>query len=78
MTVSFSGVRGVSTFQAIALKSGLSLFAKTGMRPNRMWTPSKMMALASHITGKTFKARDYNGAVAALAAWIDEFGGVSD
>ena len=78
MTVSFSGVRGVTTFQAITLKSALAMFAKHGMRINRMWTPRKMMALAAHITGKTFKARDYNGAIAALDSWIKEFGGVSD
>ena len=73
----FSGEAGVSTFVAISLKSGLKLFAKTGMKPNRLWSPKNMMAKASEITGKKFKARDYDGAVAALEEWIAENGRAS-
>jgi hypothetical protein len=62
---------GVNLFVAVSLKHGLSLYAKTGMKPNRMWTPKAMMAKASEITGKKFKARDYQGAIAALQAHID-------
>lgn len=59
-------------FQAVALASGLRLYAKTGMRPNRMWTPSAMIAKAREITGnKKLKARDYVGAADALKAWAD-------
>jgi len=74
----FSGTAGVNTFRAITLKSGLALYAKTGMKPNRMWSPKNMMALASEITGKKFKARDYQGAVDALAQWIEANGRASD
>lgn len=61
---------GVSLYVAVSLKHGIKLYAKTGMRPNRAWTPKAMMAKASEITGKKFKARDYAGAVAALEEWI--------
>lgn len=74
----FSGQAGVATFQASVIKSGLSLYAKTGMRPNRAYTPSAMMKMATHITGKKFKARDYMGAVDALDIWIKENGRASD
>lgn len=70
----FTGKAGVDTFIAISLKSGLSLYAKTGMRPNRMWTPKAMMAKASEITGQKFKARDYAGAIEALGTWIEANG----
>jgi hypothetical protein len=66
----FTGQAGVNTFAAITLKSGLKLYAKTGMKPNALWTPKNMMAKATQITGQKFKARDYMGAVAALEAWI--------
>ena len=72
--VTFVGKAGVSTYQAIVLKHGLILYANTGMRPNRAWTPKRMMALAAHITGKTFKARDYLGAATALERWLEENG----
>ena len=47
----FVGKSGVDTFRAIALRSGLSLYAKTGMKPNRAWTPTKMLKVAGTITG---------------------------
>jgi hypothetical protein len=74
----FTGKAGVSTFQALVLKQGLKLFAATGMKPNRQWTPSAMMKLAASITGKKFKARDYLGAVAELEKWIAENGATAD
>ena len=70
----FAGKAGVATYQALVLKSGLKLYAKAGIVPNRAWTPGRMMKLAAHITGKKFKARDYLGAVAALEAWLAENG----
>ena len=70
----FSGTRGVTTFQAIALKHGLLLYAKTGMKPNRAWTPSAMLKTAGHITGHTYKRGNYAGAVVDLERWIAEHG----
>ena len=70
----FVGKAGVATYRAIAIKHGLRLFAATGLRPNRSWTPSAMMKAASGITGRKYAARDYAGAVADLTAWIDANG----
>jgi hypothetical protein len=70
--MTFDGKEEVGFYQAVVLKSGLKLYAKTGIRPNRAWTPTAMMKLARSITGKPLKARDYEGAVAALQVWIDE------
>ncbi|QIV65883.1 hypothetical protein Cp1R7AA1_020 [Mesorhizobium phage Cp1R7A-A1] len=63
---------GVSVFQAITIKSALKLYAKTGIKANRAYTPTNMMAMAKKITGKKLAARDYMGGVAALESWIEE------
>lgn len=59
---------GVARYQALVCKQGLKA-CKIGMRLNRAYTPKNLMALASRITGQTFKARDYDGAIAALEAY---------
>lgn len=76
--VVFSGAAGVATYQAVALKSALRLYAKTGMKANRAYTPKNMMALAAQITGKKFKARDYDGAISSLEEWLAANGRASD
>lgn len=67
---SFSGENGVKTFKAIALKNGLKLYARTGMKPNRAWTPSAMLQAAGALTGKVFKRGQYDAAIAALDEWL--------
>lgn len=74
----FSGQAGVATYQAVAIKSGLRLYSKTGMKPNRAWSPSAMMKTAASITGKKFKSRDYAGAIEALEEWLTANGRASD
>lgn len=67
----FEGREGVNLYVAATLKSALKLYANTGMKVNRAYTPKAMMAKAAELTGKTFKARDYMGAVDALQEMID-------
>lgn len=57
-------------FQAMAIKSAIRVYAKTGMKVNRAYTPKNMMAMAQKITGKARKARDYQGAIDDLNDWI--------
>lgn len=66
----FSGEGAVNVFAMAALASGLRLYAKTRMLPNRAWTPKAMMAAATYHTGQTFKARDYIGAADALSVKV--------
>lgn len=68
-TIIATGV-GVSIFQALAVKHGLKAI-KIGFRVNRAYTPKNCMMMASKITGKKFKPRDYDGAIAALEEWIE-------
>lgn len=73
-SISFVSPDGVTTYVAIVLRSGLALYAKTGMRPSSHWTPGRMMKRAASITGKTFKRGQYSEAITALDAWIAENG----
>jgi hypothetical protein len=61
---------GVRVYQAATLKSGLKLYAATGIKPNRAWTPSAMLKTASAITGKAYKRGQYAAAIADLESWI--------
>lgn len=70
----FTGTNGVATYRAIALKSGLGLYVKTGIQPNRAWTPMTMLATASAITGKRYKRGQYVLAIADLESWIAQNG----
>lgn len=69
--VSYVGLDAVSLYRATALKSGLRLYAKTGMKPNSAWTPTAMLAAAGGITGKRYKRGQYAAAAADLQIWID-------
>lgn len=62
----FNGTAAVNVYAMTVLASGLRLYAKTGMKPNRAYTPKAMMAAAEMHTGQKFKARDYLGAAEAL------------
>ena len=61
----------VQIFQALSLASSISLFQKTGMLPTRGVTATKMLKLASGITGKTFKRRQYDQAIEALKEYAN-------
>lgn len=50
---------------AIAAKAGLYAI-KLGMRANTAYTPKRCREVAGAFTGQKFKARDYDGMIAAL------------
>lgn len=58
---------GINRYQALVVKQGLKA-CMIGLRLNRAYTPKNLMAMASSITGKQFKARDYAGAIVAIEA----------
>jgi hypothetical protein len=67
----FAGRDAVKLYQATAIASGLRLYAKTGMKPNRAWTPSAMLKAASGFTGKSYKRGQYVQAADDLKTWCD-------
>ena len=65
----FRGPEGVQTYRSIVIASALRLYARTGMQPNRAYTPTRMLAAATEITGMQFKRGQYLAAADALDAW---------
>lgn len=57
-------------FAAVALRSSINLYMKTGIIPTRGVTITKMLALAKQYTGKVYKAKDKEQAIADLDVWI--------
>jgi hypothetical protein len=62
----FAGKDQVDMFVLIVLKNGISLYLKTGMKPNRAWTPTAMRIKATSYTGIEY-ARSRKGLERALA-----------
>jgi outer membrane protein assembly factor BamD (BamD/ComL family) len=73
-TIVFSERDGVATFQAIALKHGLALYAKAHIKPNSAWTPTRMLKLATSFTKVPYKRGRYKQAIADLEVWINAYG----
>jgi len=56
---------------ALMAKHGLKAI-KAGFRINRSATPARCRQIAQEFTGKKFKARDYDGMIAAIEAGLKE------
>ena len=46
-------------YQALVIARALKLYAKTGIKANRAYTPTNMLRMATKITGKSFKRGQY-------------------
>lgn len=60
---------GITHYQMLVVKQGLKA-CKIGMRVNRAYTPTNLKKMTEQITGQRFKARDYDGMIAALEVRI--------
>lgn len=61
----------ISMFQALAIKGALKLYVNTGIKANRAYTPSNMLAMVTKITGKKFKRGQNAQALKELELWIE-------
>jgi hypothetical protein len=69
-----SVLHGVTPFTITshdAWRYTLVAYAKTGMKPNRMWTITNMLRRASKATGKTYKRTEALKAAADLEILIN-------
>lgn len=57
---SFVGEKAVNIFALMTLKHGIALYAQTGMRPSRAYTPTAMKAAAERATGKKYNRGDWH------------------
>lgn len=65
----FTGTGGVNVYRATVIASALRLYAKTGMKANRAYTPTAMLAAANEITGHHYRRGQYEAAAAGLTEW---------
>ncbi len=52
---SFVGKKAVNVFACLTVASALRLYAKTGIKANRAYTSTNMLAFVEQQTGKKFK-----------------------
>ena len=69
--VTFSGELGIKFYTAVTLASGLRLYARAKIKPNRNWTPTNMIMKANEITGHTYRRGQYEAAADGLIEWAD-------
>lgn len=71
--VGFVGPDATALFAACALKSGMYLYLKTGMKANRAYTPTNMRTAATRYTGKQYanSRKGLEAAMADMQVWID-------
>jgi hypothetical protein len=69
--ITFSGPDAVALYRAAAIWSGLRMYARSRMQPNRAYTPTAMLKAAGSITGKTYKRGQYETAAADVKIWMD-------
>lgn len=68
----FAGREEVNTFVMITLKSAIKLYISTGMKANRAYTPTNMLAKAGELLGKKYKRGQLQQAYDDLQAKYDE------
>jgi hypothetical protein len=71
-SVMFSGKEAVSVYHIITLKTALKMYAKTGMKINRAYSPKNMLACAQSFTGKKYKRGQYMEAFEDLDLVVQE------
>lgn len=66
-----SGRPAVEVFRARTIASALRLYAKTGMKVSRTYSPTNMLAAATQITCNKYKRGQYEQAAQDLIDWAD-------
>jgi hypothetical protein len=64
----FHGKGAVDVFRAISVASALRLYARTGIKANRAYTPTAMLRVAEEYVGHPFKRGQYAQAAEELSA----------
>jgi hypothetical protein len=58
-------------YQALAIRAGLLLYAKTEVKPNSARVPSLILKRAAAITGKEYRLGQYEIAAKDLLQWAE-------
>ena len=62
----------VNIFAALAVKSAMGLYIKTGMKANRSYTPKNMREFVTRLTGKAYKTSELQKAHDDLAKVLED------
>lgn len=65
-SISFDGPEQVALVRLMVIASGAGLYLNTGIKPNRMYTPTRMRDALNEATGSNAK-----NLKAALTAYVD-------
>lgn len=69
--MTLAGSDAINLMRAVALRAGMQMYARTGIKLTRTATPATMLAIAKEYTGKDYKGKDkYVRAIADLDVWI--------
>ena len=60
----------VTMFQAMVLRTGLKMYARTKVQPNALFTPTNMLEAAGRITGRRYRRGQYMEAANDLSVFI--------
>ena len=60
----------VTMFQAMVLRTGLKMYARTKVPPNAVFTPANMLDAAGRITGRKYRRGQYMEAANDLSVFI--------
>ena len=72
MAISLTTPEEINTFVLVTLKAAIKLYVRTGMKANRAYTPTNMLAKAGEILGKKYKRGQLPQALEDLQARYDE------
>lgn len=67
----YAGPEAVNVFRCYVIGSAMKLYAKTGIKANRMYTPTAMLNAVHEITGMRFKRTQMMEAAQFLILWAD-------
>lgn len=68
---SFVGPDAVNLFRAITLKNALSMYARSGMLPNRHVRPTNLLLMATEYTGIVYKRGEHAKASEDVRIWVE-------
>lgn len=66
----FVGPDAVAVFAGATLASAMRLYARTGIRVSRSYTPTAMLKRAGEICGKKYKRNEMAQAAEDVATWV--------
>ena len=69
MSTSFDTPEGIDFYRQTVIASGAALYLSTGLRPNRMYTPTRMRDALNEFSGS--KAKNLKTALHDYVAWRD-------